>query len=152
MHLFSYIKTCSAFSFLWYNLWSYVQSGYWYLPELSWTLFTCCTYLCVYWMLYERAHEFLCWQLHFWHRPFRDVYSVLSFSAPLLLWAFQKQMGFAFPFLNRFMNSRINVLLQFSFIGSTHQLKSFPRNSILLGFLTLHRSSYRWSVRFDSWK
>ena len=35
---------------------------------------------------------------------------LLSFPAPLLLWAFQKQMGFGFPFLNRFMYSRINVL------------------------------------------
>ena len=53
---------------------------------------------------------------------------LLSFSAPLLLWAFQKELGFAFPFLNRFMYSRINVSLQFSFIGNTHQLKSFPRS------------------------
>ena len=64
----------------------------------------------------------------------------LSFSAPLLLWAFQKLMEFAFPSLKRIRNSRYNILLQPSFIGSTYQRNCFPRNSIMLGFLTLHRS------------
>jgi len=73
---------------------------------------------------------------------------LLSFSAPLLLWAFQKQRGFTFPFLNRTMNSRFNVLVHFIFVGSTCQIKCFPRNSILVGFLTLQRSWYRWSVSF----
>jgi len=66
--------------------------------------------------------------------------SFFEFLCTSALWAFQKQMGFTFPFLNRIWNSCYNVLLQFSFIGSTFKLKCFHRKSILLGFLTLHHS------------
>ena len=59
MHLFSDMNTCSAFGFLCYNLWSYVQSRYWSLPELSCTLFTWCPHLHI--VLFERANKFLCW-------------------------------------------------------------------------------------------
>ena len=56
--LFSCTKFCSAFGFLCYNAWSYVQSGYWSLPKLSSTLFTWC--LLLHWLLHEKAHTFLC--------------------------------------------------------------------------------------------
>ena len=148
MHLFSYIKTCFAFSFLCYNLWSYVQSGYG-ISQNSVILCSLGVPIYVYIGYFTKGHtNFSVGSGIFDTGHFAMCILLLSFSAPLLLWAFQKQMGFAFPFLNRIMNSLYNVLLQFSFIGSTYKLKCFPRKLILLGYLTLNRPWYRWSVGF----
>ena len=145
----SCIKPCSAFSFLCYILWSYVQSRYWYVPSS----FVLCSHgvplyvytgFCTKWHMYFPVGSGIFDPGHF-----AMGILLLSFSAPLLLWAFQKQMGFTFLFLNRIRNSSYNVLLQFSFLGSTYQFKCFTRKSMLLGFLTLHRSRYRWNFSFS---
>ena len=85
--------------------------------------------------VYERAHEFLFWQWRFGHRAFRDGYSVVEFLCNSTLRAFQKEMEFVFPLLYRIRNSRFTLLLHFKYLGSTYQLKCFPRRSIMLGFL-----------------
>jgi hypothetical protein len=61
----------------------------------------------------------------------------LRLSPPLLLWAFQQLVGCAVLILYRVRNSRFNVLLQYNYIGSTYQIKCFPRSSILLGISTI---------------
>ena len=128
MHLFSYIKNCSGLdpSVIIYDP---TYSKFFGISQSPVVLFSPSVPIYVYIGFFKKGHTNYCVGSGIFDIGHIAMFILLlSFSANLLLWAFQKQMGFAFPFLNRFMYSRNHVLFQFSFIGSTHQLKSFPRS------------------------